>query len=54
MAWSWKWKRTWRGPQDTGFVACCGEACDERCRELAIRDRHLGRRMSTAGVLRVV
>jgi hypothetical protein len=33
---------------------CCGQVCDDRCRETSVREEQFGRRFGTAGGVRVV
>jgi hypothetical protein len=35
------------------FAECCGQVCDERCREGSVRARQFDRRLSTPGGTRV-
>ena len=49
------WMRRQTRPVHDGPVVevCCGLACDDRCWELAVRERDLRRRVSTVGAFRV-
>jgi len=33
---------------------CCGQVCDDRCRETSVREEQFGRRFGTAGGVKVV
>jgi hypothetical protein len=45
--------RSGRKVRGVWFAECCGQVCDERCREARVSARQFGRRLSVAGGLRV-
>lgn len=42
-----------RRTREVGFAESRGSVCDARCREASVRERQFGRRVSTAGGIRV-